>query len=63
MTYDPNAWNWQDTVAMVLMWVVLPAFLWAVKRRSDRRWRMLHYRYLIEEQRAFEKFFAERKHR
>jgi hypothetical protein len=62
VTYDPNGWNWEDTVALVLTWVVLPLFLYTMKRRSDRRWRRLHDRYLIEEKIAFEKYFAERKH-
>jgi hypothetical protein len=60
MSYDVNGWNWQDTVAMIVTWIVLPAFLFYMKHRSDRRWRRVRERDLLDELLTLEKYFGKR---
>jgi hypothetical protein len=38
MIYDPNRWNWQDTVAAILAWVGIPCFLFGMKLHQERQW-------------------------
>jgi hypothetical protein len=63
MIYDPNRWNWQDTVAMLLAWIGLPCFLWGMKWKLDGRWRKLRERDVELERIAMEKLFADRRNR
>jgi hypothetical protein len=58
--YDPQRWNWQDTVAMLLAWIGLPCFLFGMKWKLDARWRKLRESEVELERVEMEKFFAHR---